>query len=467
MDEPANLMQINGVLVLDGVVTLERIRAIATRRLLGIPRFRQRVVGLGTSHPRWEEDPALDVSRHVIEIRLPDPGDDAALSAEVSALMSAPLDPARPLWEFRLVQNYRGGSALFGRIHHAIGDGVGLMVVLLSLTDLAPAGPATVEPQSDGAEDDPIEAMAPNPFCDLFTAQVKDLDGIRQRAEEVMPDTMRLLLFPGEAFRRARFWTALNSIPAMGRLIARTADPKTAFKGPLGVPKLVAWSRRLDLGEIKDAGRALGGSINDVLLAATAGGLGRYLSRRQVPRRKLNVRAAMPVNLRPFDKLAELGNHFGLVFLSLPLGITDPLARLAEIRRRSQSLRHSAEPVVVYSILQALGRIPMVLQRMVVKIFATKTTAVMTNVPGPRRKIFLGGRPVRDIFFWVPQSGRVGLGVSIFSYDGGVRIGIGTDAGLIPDPEVIVDGFEAELAELLRLGRRERPSDSPAEARSA
>ena len=452
MDEPANLMQINGVLVLDGPVSVERIRATVRRRLLKIGRFRQRVVGLGTARPRWEEQSTIDLEQHVLEVRLPDPGDDEALSAEVSRLMSAPLDVRRPLWDFRVLQNYQGGSVLFGRIHHAIGDGVGLMLVLLSLTDLAPGGPATVEPQPDAADEAGEEdEVGANPFSDLFRHPERGLQAIRAHAEEIMPDTMRLLLHPGEALRRSRLLTALGSVPAFGRLIARPADPKTAFKGPLGIPKLVAWSRRLDLAEIKQAGRALGGTINDVLLTATAGGLRRYLASRGRLPEKLDIRAAMPVNLRPFDRLAELGNHFGLVFLSLPLGIGDPLARLAEIRRRSGALRSSAEPVVVYGILRALGRVPLAIQRLVVGIFATKTTAVMTNVPGPRRTIYLAGRPVRDIFFWVPQSGRVGLGVSIFSYAGWVRLGVGTDSGLIPDPAAIVAGFEEELAEILRL----------------
>ncbi len=149
MDEPANLMQINGVLVLDQPVDVERIKAIVRRRLLPIRRFRQRVVAGRGDHPRWEDDPAFDLDRHVLAASLTAPGDDAALAAVVGELMSTPLASDRPLWEFRLLQPYRGGCALLARIHHAIGDGVALMLVLLSLTDLQPSGPPTLLPTPD------------------------------------------------------------------------------------------------------------------------------------------------------------------------------------------------------------------------------------------------------------------------------------------------------------------------------
>jgi diacylglycerol O-acyltransferase / wax synthase len=124
------------------------------------------------------------------------------------------------------------------------------------------------------------------------------------------------------------------------------------------------------------------------------------------------------------------------------------------LRRRALALKRSAEPVVVYAILRMLGVVPLAVQRMVVKIFAAKTTAVMTNVPGPREVLHLAGKSVQEIFFWVPQSGRVSLGISIFSYAGYVRLGVGSDAGLVPDPEVIVEGFHEEFAELRAEARR-------------
>jgi hypothetical protein len=141
------------------------------------------------------------------------------------------------------------------------------------------------------------------------------------------------------------------------------------------------------------------------------------------------------------------------------VGIDDAVERLAELRRRAQALKRSAEPVVVYAILKLMGMMPLVMQQMVVKIFATKATAVMTNVPGPREELYLGGRAIRELFFWVPQSGRLGLGISIISYAGHVRLGLASDAGLVPDPEVVVAGFHEEFEEL--RGRALSSAGSP------
>jgi WS/DGAT/MGAT family acyltransferase len=275
----------------------------------------------------------------------------------------------------------------------------------------------------------------------------------RDVAEQVMPDGMRLLLNPVEALRKTGRWLkAVASVGALGRLVFRSPDPKTLFKGPLVVAKRVAWSAAIPVEDVKVIGRALGGTINDVLVTAVAGGLRRYLEvRGHQPNERLNFRAAMPVNLRPLEKMSDLGNQFGLIFLSLPVGILDPAKRLAELRRRATALKRSTEPVVVYGILRAMGLSPRLIQKLVVRIFATKATAVMTNIPGPRQTIFLAGKPITDVFFWVPQSGRVGLGVSICSYAGHVRLGVGTDAGLVPDPEGIVKGFHDELAALKTL----------------
>lgn len=443
MDEPANLMIINGVLVLGAPLARERLRRLLEQRLLPIPRFRQRIVMKG-GDPFWEEVPAVDLDAHLVEVTLPAPGGDAELRALVSEQMGEPLDLAKPLWSFHLVQNYKGGSAIFARLHHCIGDGMALLLVLLSLTDVE-AGP----PVEDGEPE--VDALG-NPFLGLLLDPPRGVEAEKELIRQIMPDGLRLLEASAEAFKSmGMLTTSVASTSAFGRLVLRPSDPKTVFKGPLGIPKKVAWSDKIPVEEVREIGKALGGTLNDVLLSAMTGGLRRYLDNRGERAEGVNFRAAMPVNLRPLARLAELGNQFGLVFLSLPVGAKNALERLKELRRRSLALKRSAEPVVVYAILRLLGVVPLAVQRMVVSIFATKATAVMTNVPGPRETLYLAGKPIDEIFFWVPQSGRVGLGISIFSYAGHVRMGVGTDAGLVPDPEALVEGFHEEYAELRRL----------------
>ncbi len=160
---------------------------------------------------------------------------------------------------------------------------------------------------------------------------------------------------------------------------------------------------------------------------------------------------ALPVNLRSDEPVATLGNRFGLVFLPLPVGFSDPLERLLEVRRRMSALKASPEARASLGILDTIGRVSADAQRHFVDFIATKTTAVVTNLPGPQETIYLAGVPVRTLLFWVPQSGRVSLGISILSYAGEVRIGIAADRGLVPDPESIIAEFHREYRALARL----------------
>lgn len=238
------------------------------------------------------------------------------------------------------------------------------------------------------------------------------------------------------------------------RLLLLWPDPKTIFKGPLGVPKRAAWSAPIPLQDVKDAGRGLGGTVNDMLLTAMSGALRRYLESRGEPVEGLNFRAVVPVNLRKAGTEEELGNKFGLVFLSLPVGISDPGDRLSDLRRRMDALKGSMEAPVAYGILNAIGAVPKPIQDIVVNMFGAKGTAVMTNVIGPQEQRFLAGAPLEALMFWVPQSGHLGMGVSILSYAGQVWVGVITDETLIPDPEVIITAFHAEFGELQEASRR-------------
>ncbi len=449
MDEPSNLMHIHGVLILQGSPSLAAVEQRLGARLGGIPRFRQRIARDG-DRLVWADDADFDLSRHVVEEPLAEPGGERELAAKIAEHLGRPFDRAHPLWEFRLFRGYQGGdTVVFGRLHHTIGDGVALMMVLLAMTDVAPDGPATSGPAPSD------QGLVANPILELFHRPIRELDGVRAALEQLMPETLRLMLAPIEAMKRVNpLLKGVGSVAALGRLVGRWNDPATPFKGGLGVDKRVAWTGKVPLETLRDAGRALGGTLNDVLNSAMTGGLRRYLLRYGTPPADLAFRAAMPVNLRPLEEVAALGNRFGLIFLSLPVGLADPLARLEALQRRASALKRSAEPAVVFGILTAMGVLPLAVHRLVVSLFQAKATAVFTNVPGPRRTLWLAGHAVRDIFFWVPQAGRLGLGVSIFSYDGNVRMGVGTDAGLVPDPERIVDGFHAELDELLKRAAR-------------
>jgi WS/DGAT/MGAT family acyltransferase len=261
---------------------------------------------------------------------------------------------------------------------------------------------------------------------------------------------MSMITKPGHLAKRASQARAFTE--RLLRLALLPPDAKTIFKGPLGRKKVVAWTTDLSLDDVKRIKTAFGVTVNDVLMAVIAGGLRRYLLARgeSVPR-NLNIRAMVPVNLRPLEEAAKLGNYFGLVVLSLPLGIENPLDRVMEVKRRMDDLKNSPEAVVGYTLLKAMGMTPSEIENLAVQFFAMKSTLVLTNVPGPREKLYFAGSPIERIMFWVPQSGRLGLGVSIFSYAGSVSVGVMTDHGLAPDPESISAYIEEDFAEMLQL----------------
>ena len=423
MDEPNNPMVVNGVLVLDGPVSAQRVRTLLQVRLLCFDRFRQRVVrplaGMGV--PSWEDDPEFSLDHHLVVERLPAPGDEAALQALISALASEPLPPRRPPWRIHLVPNYQGGSALIVRVHHCVADGLALVHVLLSLADRPP-------------ENVPSEPAARRSRWETLRALVAG-------TVRVLPERP-------------------DHLAALIRLLLLTPEPVTRFKGPLTRGKKLVWSRAYRLEDFKRVGRATGSTVNDVLMAALAGGLRRYLLTHGTVRRTLDVRGVVPVNLRRASEAPTLGNRFGLVFLSLPLGIRSPGARLAEVRRRMRALKKSPGAAAIFELLWVMGRLPRPLFDAVIDLFAAKATAVVTNVVGPREPLSILGARLRQAMFWVPCAGHLGLGVSLLSYAGQVWVGVHSDVGLVPDPERIVDAFEEEL-DALQLASSARRSKRP------
>jgi diacylglycerol O-acyltransferase / wax synthase len=195
-------------------------------------------------------------------------------------------------------------------------------------------------------------------------------------------------------------------------------------------------------------GKALNCSINDVLLSCVAGAIGEYLKEEGEAVKGKEIRAMVPVNLRPLDQAYKLGNHFGLAPLVLPIGLDNPVERVYEVRRRMAGLKGSMQPLLAFGLLAVAGLLIKPAQEAMLSLFAKKTTAVMTNVPGPKEKLKICGSTIEESLFWVPQNGSVGLGVSILSYGGGVQFGIVSDATLCPEPQRIIDQFEPEFAKL-------------------
>lgn len=451
MEDPTNLMMVTGLLLLDDPLDADDLRETLRERLTErFPRLSHRVHQQGWS-AHWERDPTFDLGAHVHRVALPGPGGPRALRDLVSDLMSTPLDFTKPLWQCHLIEGVEDGCAVLLRLHHCIGDGLALGHVLLSMTDRVPWVESHVVARFRRAIEDHI-ADRVGRLADRAAAAVEVAVRAGLLAGHVLQEGLGAVRHPSHLLGLTR--TAAQSATVLFDMLMRPSDSVTPLRGSLGVSKRAAWSRPLRLADVKCIGMRRDATINDVLLAAVAGGLRRYLQKRGVSMRGLEMHAMVPVNLRPPEQADELGNRFGLIYLALPVGVVQREQRLRLVTERMAAIKRSPEPVVGFQLLGALGLAPRMLADAVVNLLGAKSTAVMTNVIGPREPVYLCGRRVGSVMFWVPQSGRMGLGVSIFSYDGRVVVGVATDQGLVPDPEAIVAAFEAEIAALRVWSKR-------------
>ncbi len=443
MDRPSNLMVICGVLVLHERITVANLRATIASRFLRFPRFRQRPLPT-VSGFQWQTDERFNLEHHVKRIALPRGAGEVELEALVSKLVGTPLDPRHPLWQFHLIANYEGGSAVVLRIHHCYADGIALIQVLLSMTDADRAGgharrkPLPPSKRAD-ADDDPLAQLIA-PLAGVLEMVSKAGSTLIEKGAEFLRD-------PAKAVALAEHGGAFAA--ELARLALMSEDSATRFKGKPGIAKRVAWADPIPLDEVKAIGKALGSSINDVLLSSVAGALRAYLVRRGDAVDGVVIRALVPVNLRPPEQAYRLGNKFGLVFLELPIGIENPVERLYAVRANMRSLKGSYQPVIALGILAAMGAGPHALQEQLLAMLAKNATAVMTNVPGPQQPLYFGGSRIDRLMFWVPQSGDVGMGVSIMTYAGDVQFGLITDRSLCPDPERVIQNFAQEFEKLV------------------
>lgn len=452
MERPTNPMMITGVLMFAERMSLADLRRVVERRFLAYPRFGQKPVDTA-SGASWQDDEHFDLDWHVRLSALPGRGDKRALEKFVSQLASSSLDKTKPLWQFHLVERYGRGSALVARIHHCYADGIALVQVLLSLTDTdADAGKGKDLPHAwlkdDGAS---------------VARRVGAVERYRRLGNKVLGKGMEMVQDPTLAGMLAKEGGEIAR--ELVQALALPDDPPSMLRGRLGVSKRVAWAPPLDLGEVKAVGRACDCTVNDVLMAAAAGALRDYMIERGEEVDGITLRATVPVNLRPLEHARKLGNHFGLVFLDLPVGEANPLRRLEHVAECMNQLKTSRQAIVAFGLLAALGMAPQPLQELALELFSRKATAVATNVPGPQQPLYMAGCRVEELMFWVPQTGSIGVGISILSYDNRVHFGLIADARLIPDPDAVIARFAPEFEKLLYLslmGRWEAPMNSVA-----
>ncbi|MEP7140531.1 MAG: wax ester/triacylglycerol synthase family O-acyltransferase [Caldimonas sp.] len=449
MDSDVNLMMIVGVWLLRPGIAYEALCRRVEDKLLRYERFREIAVR-DSGGATWVGDSGFDIHRHVVREKLErgrGQSERAALQERVGVLASQPLDPARPLWQFHLIDGYEGGSALIARVHHCIGDGIALISVMMTITDGGSDPPR--REKKKGGDEDGLDGLA--------GAALKALDGLSARAAGLagvsLDRSLELLADPQKGIAGALAGARLSArvMRDVAAMALMADDSPTLLKGRPSGAKRVAWGEPIPLADVKAIGFALGSSINDVLLACVAGAIGAWLRDAGDDPAGKEIRAMVPVNLRPLDQAWQLGNRFGLAPLVLPIGIANPVARVAAVRARMGELKSSYQPLLAYAVLAVAGQMVQSVQDSLLGLFAKKATAVMTNVPGPPVPLTLCGSTLRQTMFWVPASGEIGVGVSILSYGGGVQFGLITDEALCADPQAIVDRFQPEFDQLLWL----------------
>ncbi|HEY2925332.1 wax ester/triacylglycerol synthase family O-acyltransferase [Piscinibacter sp.] len=448
MDNDVNLMMIVGVWLLQPAIGVEALVERISDKLLKYERFRQKVVedAMGAT---WVIDDDFDVSHHIVVHKLRrrrGQSERAALQELAGELATTPLNRARPLWQFHLIENYEGGSALIARVHHCIADGIALISVMMSITDGGMDPPPRRARKTTDTESDWLTDAVVKPLTDLTVKAIGMYGGGVAKSMEVLANPYQPLFGSLDMARTG--YQVVSDVAAMAMM---PDDSPTLLKGkPVGAKK-VAWGEPIALDQVKAIGKALNCSVNDVLLACVAGAIGEYLREQGDDPQGKEIRAMVPVNLRPLEKAYQLGNRFGLVPLVLPIGIANPIERVYAVRARMIELKGSYQPLLAFAVLSVAGLLIKPVQDALLGMFAKKATAVMTNVPGPAKPLKFCGSTLRQTMFWVPQSGDIGVGVSILSYGGGVQFGLITDQKLCPQPQQIIDRFEPEFEKLLMV----------------
>ncbi|HET9694147.1 MAG TPA: wax ester/triacylglycerol synthase family O-acyltransferase [Steroidobacteraceae bacterium] len=456
MDGAGNTMMIVSVMASATPIRAADLRQVIATRLLCFPRFLRRPVPdpLGAS---WHQQADFDLDAHFVVTQLPEPAGKAELQQLAARLAGERLDPGRPLWQVHFVEHYGSGSAWVLRVHHCYADGMAMVRVLLSLTE-QDSGPAFAAAQVAAsrrvrrAEEGDSRGAAPRPlmqWLDHLTQPAGDiLENALAEGARLLESGVHQLFHPDDAAQLAA--QASGMVGEFARVLGLPDDPATPLRGALSGAKQVGWSAPLELADVKTVGKALGCTVNDVLMATVAGALGAHLrDAHAFDTANLVLRASVPINLRAAEEPMALGNKFGLVFVDLPVGTGNPLQRVFRMHDTMTALKGSLQPPMSLLVLGMMGMMPSALQAPAIELFSRKGTLVASNVPGPQAPLYLCGQRISEMYFWVPQSGSMGIGISILSYAGKVFFGIIADRNLLPEPGAVVDRFGPEFERLL------------------
>ena len=421
----------------EGGVDIDRIRALIEALL--VPRYRQRIVRIPfTNHPVWVDDARFNLHYHVRHMSLPAPGDQRQLKRLTGHVMSLALDRTKPLWELWVVEGLAGGRfAILTKTHHCMIDGVGSADLMVASMSTSPVASSPPQPKR----------WRPRPSPSSLEFLAGELRRGAGGGLAALTAVQHALAQPLDTARALR-----DGISGVGEALGaslHSASP-TPLNLAIGPHRRFDWLR-LDLSQVKEVKKQLGGTVNDVVLATVAGALRRFLGGRRVRLEALEFRAMVPVNIRAQDQTGTFGNRVATMSAELPLAEPNPRKRLARVIDTTRALKSSkqAHGVEILEEISEIGLTALFAQFARLSALTRPFNLVVTNVPGPQFRMYLLGAPLVEAYPLVPLYRNQALGIALFSYDGGLYWGLNADWDALPDLHDLVGALTAEF-ELLR-----------------
>ena len=432
-------MNIGSVAIFQGEIPYERFVKNLEEKLHLIPRYRQRAIPapFNIAHPTWEFDPAFNIRKHVIPVRLEPPGNEDQLRELAARLFQGMLSRDKALWEIYLVHGLEGDrSALVSKVHHCLVDGVSGIELLMVVLDVSPDPPS---PRSEPYEPPPIPDAASR-FSDALFDRLAD--SLKATAD-IQKALLNTLDNPASlrSVRRA-LETALPYFLRPGQ----RAPFNTSFSGD----RKLAWSE-CSFQEVRAIRKAAGGTVNDVVLAMLGGALSRYYEAHGLDTEGKDARVLTPVNVRREDERGSLGNRISMILVEVPLGLRDPLERLNVVHERTETLKrnHIADGMELAS--DSMSSMPPMLQAMLSRLPMPRNTVanlVCTNVPGPMIPLYSAGHQLEAHYPLVPIAWEMGVGCAVTSYNQKLYFGLMADAKAAPDVDRLGDFLQQSYVEL-------------------
>jgi diacylglycerol O-acyltransferase len=438
IETPMNPMHIGGVSIFEGPAPpFERLEEMVEGKLDMVPRYRQKVrfIPLGLGRPVWVDDPHFNRSYHLRHSALPPPGSDEQLRRTAARIFAQSLDRGKPLWEIWMLEGLAENRwALLSKVHHCMVDGVSatdLMSIMFGGDAPADSDDWQPEPEPSGAE------------LVVRTLTRRTLD-----PSEQLRTVRAAVRAPRESLGQAR--DLLRGVVSGARVLRPLGG--SSLVGPVGPHRTWSWAH-VRLSDVKAVRSALGGTVNDVVLAIVSGGLRDLLESRGESVDDRTVRALVPVSVRTPGERGVYNNRVSAMFADLPVGIVDPAVRLGAVREQMDGLKQSNQAVAGDVLTSLSGFAPPMLLALGARIAARSPSLGLqtgvTNVPGPQQPLQTLGRRLLESYPFVPVIGKVRISIAIFSYDGGLYFGVTGDYDSSSDVDVLTRGVEQSIAELI------------------